>query len=435
MRRAHLLGLGFMAPALFIIVFLFLAPVALTMMFSFTSMSSGTGISSGGAYEVTERTIRMLKDQGFPEATADRLAEDTYKIDAAGIASVEAEYGKAFAQEIEASLSGKSFAGRRDLERELKRLKERPRSTRDLKKAADLFKRSILNTRFETEEAFMTGIGELGLGLPESETDQLARTAYTGWVWTTENYSLIASLPSSLRAAGNTLIYVSLTLSFNIGFGLFLAVTTFYLPAAAATTFRTIWFLPRILPPVIYVMMWKWMAWDTGFLSSFLANFGVPPRNWMLHSDINAWVVVILINGFVGASLGMILFSSAIKAIPETMLHASEVDGANRLQQIRYIILPQLRWPILFTTAYQTLSLLTSFDYIYLSTDGGPGKATEVWALYTFHTALNNYGGVLQYGLGAALAMVLVVIGIAASLIYLRLFNFNELVAKPRIEQ
>ncbi|MEQ9627354.1 MAG: hypothetical protein RLO02_04110 [Roseitalea porphyridii] len=49
MRRAHLLGLGFMAPALFIIVFLFLAPVALTMMFSFTSMSSGTGISSGGA--------------------------------------------------------------------------------------------------------------------------------------------------------------------------------------------------------------------------------------------------------------------------------------------------------------------------------------------------------------------------------------------------
>ncbi len=186
MRRAHLLGLGFMAPALFIIVFLFLAPVALTMMFSFTSMSSGTGISSGGAYEVTERTIRMLKDQGFPEATADRLAEDTYKIDAAGIAAVEAEYGKAFAHEIEASLSGKSFAAGVTWSAKLKRLKERPCSTRDLKKAADLFKRSILNTRFETEEAFMTGIGELGLGLPESETDQLARTAYTGWVWTTE---------------------------------------------------------------------------------------------------------------------------------------------------------------------------------------------------------------------------------------------------------
>ena len=76
MRRAHLLGLGFMAPALFIIVFLFLAPVALTMMFSFTSMSSGTGISSGGAYEVTERTIRMLKDQGFPEVPTQLPAQD-----------------------------------------------------------------------------------------------------------------------------------------------------------------------------------------------------------------------------------------------------------------------------------------------------------------------------------------------------------------------
>ena len=77
----------------------------------------------------------------------------------------------------------------------------------------------------------------------------------------------------------------------------------------------------------------------------------------------------------------MILFSAAIKAIPLSMLYASEVDGANRWQQIRHVILPQLRWPILFVTSYQTLSLLTSFEYIMLSTDGGPGGATEVWGI------------------------------------------------------
>jgi inositol-phosphate transport system permease protein len=131
----------------------------------------------------------------------------------------------------------------------------------------------------------------------------------------------------------------------------------------------------------------------------------------------------------------MILFSSAIKAIPTSMLYASEVDGASRWQQVRYIILPQLRWPILFTTSYQTLSLLTSFEYILLSTEGGPGRATEVWALAAYHTALSNYGGNLQYGLGAAYALILVVIGIIASLLYLRFFNFKELVSKPRIEQ
>ncbi len=242
------------------------------------------------------------------------------------------------------------------------------------------------------------------------------------------------TLSSSWRYAGNTLIYVLFTLTFNVGFGLFLALSTFYLPAAQAATFRAIWFLPRILPPVLYVLMWKWFTWDTGFISTITGYFGMSPKNWMLDTSTHAWVVVVLINGFVGASMGMILFSSAIRAIPSSMLYASEVDGANRWQQVRYIILPQLRWPILFTTSYQTLSLLTSFEYILLSTEGGPGRSTEVWALAAYHTALNNYGGNLQYGLGAAFALVLVVIGILASLFYLRLFNFRTLVGKPLIE-
>jgi inositol-phosphate transport system permease protein len=199
-------------------------------------------------------------------------------------------------------------------------------------------------------------------------------------------------------------------------------------------TFRAIWFLPRILPPVLYVLMWKWMLLETGFIASVLATFGVARINWMIETEVHAWVAIILINGVVGASFGMIIFASAIKAIPQTMLMAAEVDGASRWQQVRFIILPQMRWPILFTTAYQTLSLLASFEYILLATGGGPGSATEVWAMAAFRTALNNYGGNLQYGMGATFALVLVVIGTALSLIYLRFFNFQALLAKPRIE-
>ena len=434
MRRAHLLGLGFMTPALIIVFLFFLAPVALTAVFSFTSMSSGTGIS-GGAFEVNERTLRGLRDQGLDGATVEALGQDLYHVGDAGLRAVEAEFGADFADDIRKDLSGETFSDRRDLTRALKTLRSRPKSVRQLKLAADMFKQSILNTRFDSEADFLAGLGDVGIQLDGADQDLLVRNAYTGWRWTSDNYELIASMASTVRAAKNTLVYVALTLSFNVAFGLFLAIATFYLPKGQAAAFRAIWVLPRILPPVLYVMMWKWLTWDTGFLSSFLDDFGVEPRNWMLNSDVNAWICVVLINGFVGASLGMILFSSALRAIPPSLLAASEVDGANRLQQVRYILLPQLKWPILFTTSYQTLSLLTSFDYIYLSTDGGPGRSTEVWALYTFHTALNNYGGVLQYGLGAALALVLVVIGIAASLFYLRLFNFNELVAQPRIEQ
>ncbi len=165
-----------------------------------------------------------------------------------------------------------------------------------------------------------------------------------------------------------------------------------------------------------------------------MGKFGYPPKNYLLDSAYNAWFFVVLINGFIGASMGMLVFSSALRAIPKSQFFASEVDGASRWQQIRYIILPQMRWPILFVTCYQTLSLLASFNEILLSTRGGPGKATEVWALAAYHTALNNYAGNLEYGLGAAMALVLVVIGIMLSLAYLRVFNYATLVARPLIE-
>ena len=155
----------------------------------------------------------------------------------------------------------------------------------------------------------------------------------------------------------------------------------------------------------------------------------------MFDTTTNAWIFVILINGFVGASMGMIIFGSAIQAIPRPILHASAVDGASRWQQVRHIILPQLRWPLLFVTSYQTLSLLTSFEYILLSTDGGPGSTTEVWALAAYHAALQNYTGNLQYGYGAAMALFLVGAGIVLSLLYLRLFRFRAMLGRPRIEQ
>lgn len=432
MTRMSWLGLGFLSPALIVVVLFFLAPVILTGFFAFTNMSTATGIT-GGEYTLTQSSVRALRDAGLSDSSAAVLEDSGYVVDDKGLAALAETFDQATADEFAKLHAGARFSDRRDIERALKDLRDnRIRKTRDRKAAAELFKRSVLNERFETEAGFRAALTEANV--PPADHDQIAAQAYTGWVWTTDNIKLLFTLSSSWRYAGNTAIYVLFTLAFNVGFGLFLALSTFYLPTRQAATFRAIWFLPRILPPVLYVLMWKWFTWDTGFISTVTGYFGMSPKNWMLDTSTHAWVAVVLINGFVGASMGMILFSSAIRAIPSSMLYASEVDGANRWQQVRYIILPQLRWPILFTTSYQTLSLLTSFEYILLSTDGGPGRSTEVWALAAYHTALNNYGGNLQYGLGAAFALILVVIGILASLFYLRLFNFRTLVGKPLIE-
>ncbi len=432
--RQDRIGFLFLTPALIAVVIFYLLPVVMTAVFAFTNMSTATGIRGGG-YLVTEQTLRDLSGHGLTGATLSQLADAGYEVDTEGLAALAATFGDRLAGHIEAELGGESFATSRELERALRDLRAPElRITRDRKQAASLFQRSVLNIRHDTADALRDEL--TGAGIPGGDHDMIIEAAYTGWSWTMRNFELLLSLPSTARYALNTLIYVALTLVlFNVGLGLLLAIATFYLPKPSAAVFRAIWFMPRILPPVLYVLMWKWLMWDNGFLASALAPFGVERINWMLHSEYHAWVAIILINGVVGASFGMIIFASAIKAIPQTLLMAAEVDGATRWQQVRYVILPQMRWPILFVTAYQTLSLLASFEYILLSTGGGPGSATEVWAMAAFRTALNNYGGNLQYGMGATFALVLVIIGTVLSLLYLRFFNFQALLAKPRIER
>ena len=237
------------------------------------------------------------------------------------------------------------------------------------------------------------------------------------------------------KILGNTFFYVAVTLScFNVGMALVLALLTTHINRRAGFFFRLIWLLPRITPSVIYILMWRRISHQPpfGLINQLLVPFGVEPQYWLFEQP---WLFVILVNGFVGASFGLILFSSAIEAIPKDYITAAKVDGASTWQTIRDIVLPLIRWPLLFVTTYQTLSLLTSFEYILLLTEGGPGLyTTEVWALTAYKRALKTYFGHNQWGYGAAWGFVLVIIGIAMSVIYLRVFRFNELVQEPKID-
>ena len=430
------LGFVFLTPATLFILMFFLVPVLLTVVFSFTNMSTATGIT-GGAWQVNPGAMRRLAIVHEEPELAEALQVQAYVVDEAALANLsDAGQPQALIDELGTTLFGQTFESRRAIARALRQLDNRPRSTREVNALATSFERSLVGNRYETEASLFAAIAAKGLTLTSDQAEAVAEATWTGWSWTTENFQRMVLLPDTFTIFLNTIFYVFTTLIFfNTGFALVLAITTHYMPEGPAGWFRSLWLLPRVLPAVLYVLMWKWLAWDTGFLSSLLGQFGVPPRNWMLNDAASAWVFVVLINGTVGASMGMLIFASAIKAIPQQIFYASEVDGASRWQQIRHIILPQLKWPILFITTYQSLSLLTSFEHILLATDGGPGGATEVWALHAYHTALSNYAGNLAYGYGAALALVLVVIGLVLSVAYLFFFDFKTLVRPPRIER
>ena len=427
-----LLPVWFMLPASVAVTLFFVIPVFMTFVFSFTSMSSSTGIL-GNRYIITEATIRNLTERGVDATLVKQLGGKAFAFDEAGLAAVRKSGLKPpVAKEIEEKLAGEVFGSEKELFAALKSLKNRPRSFRDRKAVSKAVVSTIMNREFRTATDFRAGLASIGVEVDDATFDRLLGLANTSWTWTTDNYVELLASDFTVKILANTAFYVFFTLLLNVGFALVLALATFYMPSGQSKFFRAVWLIPRISPSVIYVMLWKWFTFDSGFMSYFLGTLGVEPENWLNEYP---WTFVILANGFVGASMGMIIFASAVLAIPGDVLRAAEVDGAYPWQQVRRIILPMMAWPILFVTSYQTLSLLTSFEYILLLTDGGPGFfTTETWALNAYHTALSNYYGNLRYGFGATLAVVLVVVGIVLSLLYLRLFDFKKLVAEPLIE-
>lgn len=251
--------------------------------------------------------------------------------------------------------------------------------------------------------------------------------------FTTEQYEKIFRGDSRLpQVIWLTFLYVFGTLAiFNVTFGLILAITTASISKLSGGFFRGVWLLPRMSPSVLYILLWLWVInpSEVGLLNQILMQvFGLDaPLDPLTAAPV---ALIIIANGFIGASMGMIIFTAAIRGIPEHLFHAASVDGAGTWAQIRFIMLPALRWPISFVTIYQTLSLLVSFEYILLLTKGGPFYDTTVFALYVYRRAFESG----QYGYGAALALFLIVIGVVVALLGWRFFDMERLLQRPRIE-
>jgi len=254
--------------------------------------------------------------------------------------------------------------------------------------------------------------------------------AFQGTYVGLDNFRGLFADPLLPRVLLNTVVYVFFTLiCFNTGLGLVLALLTTHIPDRVGTVFRAIWLLPRLTPMVVYGLLWLWFVDPTkyGMLNTARSWFGLAPLDLISASP---WLVIILVNGFIGASLGMVILTSAIKSVPEDYVRAARVDGASSLAIVRHVILPLIRWPLTFVLVNQTLALLTSYEYILLVTGGGPFYDTTVYALYVFRRAIQNG----DYGYGAALAFILVVVGAVAALSYWRLLNFERMISAPKIE-
>jgi multiple sugar transport system permease protein len=174
------------------------------------------------------------------------------------------------------------------------------------------------------------------------------------------------------------------------------------------------WIVPGVAAGIVWQLMFNEASY--GFLNGILRAAALPPVAWLSDPDLAIWSAV-LANVWRGTAFSMILLYAGLVGIPTSLYEAAEVDGANAFQQFRYITLPQLRPILLINTILISIFTLNTFDLILPLTGGGPGRATEVLALYAYNTVFRN----LDLSNGAVLAVLLLAISIAFTFFYVRL--------------
>ncbi len=174
------------------------------------------------------------------------------------------------------------------------------------------------------------------------------------------------------------------------------------------------WIVPGVAAGIVWQLMFNEASY--GFLNSLLRLAHLGPVPWLSDSNMAVWSAVIA-NVWRGTAFSMILLYAGLMVIPRSLYEAASVDGATALKQLWYITLPQLRPILLVNTILISIFTLNTFDLILPLTGGGPGRATEVLALYAYNTVFRNF----DLSNGSVLAVILLLISLVFTLFYVRL--------------
>ncbi len=190
-----------------------------------------------------------------------------------------------------------------------------------------------------------------------------------------------------------------------------------------ANTFRKIYLIPMLLSSVAIAQLWLKVYHPTnGILNSFLVSLGVSnPPEWLSDSSIVLYAIFIPIL-WQYAGFYILIYYAALKNIPETLIEAARIDGANALQIAWKIKLPLVMEVFKVTIVLAVIGSLKYFDLIYIMTGGGPNGASEVMASYMYRIAFNIY----DFGYASAVGFFLLVISLVATYIIRKLTATKE---------
>jgi multiple sugar transport system permease protein len=185
---------------------------------------------------------------------------------------------------------------------------------------------------------------------------------------------------------------------------------------------RTLLVSPFVMPPVVVGMMWLVILDPSlGVANWLLQLVGIPPALWLASPD---WVVptVAMIDTWQWAPFVALILLAGLQTLPPDVFEAADIDGARGWALLRSITLPLLTPSIVTAATLRSVDLLRFFDIIYITTQGGPGDASQTLNIYAFKQGFVF----LDIGYASALMVTLTAIVIGAVLVLMRLRHATQ---------
>ena len=248
------------------------------------------------------------------------------------------------------------------------------------------------------------------------------------WIGVANYVELIAS-PDFRRVLWNTVIWLTLigvAVRIILGLALALLMSSRTIKKYRLSTLcRVLLIVPWATPPIVAILVWRWMLDPrTGAINSLMQGMGLidQPVAFLATAEW-VWPAIITIITWNTLPLVTLTFMASLQSLPDELIEAAEVDGASRLQVLRYVYLPHLKPAIIIMVLMSTFWTFNNFIYVWLTTGAGPGLYTNVMATEVYIKAFVEG----RMGYSSAVGVVMATIMTFFGLIYLRVLAEREM--------
>lgn len=216
-----------------------------------------------------------------------------------------------------------------------------------------------------------------------------------------------------------TLVFVFFSVVLQVGFGLSLALLLHLKWLKLKVFFRNVFLLPWVTAGVVCGFSWKFLFnQSVGVLNYLVTLVGFSPQAWLSDPHL-VMPSIIFANIWKGTTYSLLIQLAGLQSIPDELYEVALVDGASKFQSLRYITIPMLVPFLFINLVTETGDTFHVFDRIYAMTGGGPLHSTELLSIFMYRNAF-VYGNL---GVGAAVAVFELLVGLAFALAYIFVFR------------